>query len=72
MNSGERFDHLPKDVESVYVLASGEIRVETSEDSHDLEFKDVIFVCQNDSFTVTHVGDEVAKLIYCQPILSLV
>ena len=72
LNSGERFDHLPKDVESVYVLASGEIRVETSEDSHDLEFKDVIFVCPNDSFTVTHVGDEVAKLIYCQPVVALV
>ena len=72
LNSDEKFEHLPKNAESAYVLASGEIRVETDEDSHHLEFKDVIFGCPNDSFTVTQVGDEVAKLIYCQPTAGVV
>jgi mannose-6-phosphate isomerase-like protein (cupin superfamily) len=65
LSNGAGFTHEPRPTESIYVLASGEAEVQADEQKWKLGARDVIFLNPGDTFSLSQIGSDSVKLIYC-------
>ena len=70
LEAGEAFRHEPTSVEAIYVLTSGKAEVKADGQESTIGARDVIFLNPGDTCSLTQVGAESAKLIYCWALVS--
>ena len=65
LDAGETFTHEPTTAEAIYVLTNGKAEVKADGHESTIEDRDVLFLSPGDTFSLTQLGEESAKLIYC-------